>query len=319
LRFGLLAYTAQGRDINLDIQRVVGYRQFCNKIWNAFKLVTNWVRDLPVFELSKSKLIDSAHIHKRDRWILSRLNNATKECQTSLINYQFANATTALFSFFLYDFCDVYLELVKPILYMKLEEYEASISEELKAHAKEGEFEEKLSQKKRITQATLYTVVEQYLRLLHPFMPFLTEELWQRLPSRNMYRTEESIMIAPYPKSQEEWDNSAVEKDMELVKESIHSARSLRSTYRIQNNTKAKFYFKTDSSSIRSLVEDQSDDFCTLAKGECLQYLELSEGMSLPKGHGLTVVSDQLSLLVDLTKLIDVETELSRLSKEVER
>jgi valyl-tRNA synthetase len=298
---------------------VVGYRQFCNKIWNAFKLVTNWVRDLPVFELSKSRLIDSPYIHKRDRWILSRLNNATKECQTSLLNYQFANATTALFSFFLYDFCDVYLELVKPTLYMKVEEYVSSIAEELKKHAKEGEFEEKLSQKKRITQATLYTVLEQYLRLLHPFMPFLTEELWQRLPSRNMYRTEESIMIAPYPKSQEEWDNSAVEKDMELVKESIHSARSLRSTYRIQNNTKAKFYFKTDSSSIRSLVEDQSDDFCTLAKGECLQYLELSEGMSLPKGHGLTVVSDQLSLLVDLTKLIDVETELNRLSKEVER
>lgn len=263
------------------------------------------------------QILYSTVVAKRDRWILSRLNQTTKECQSSLANYAFANATTALFSFFLYDFCDVYLELVKPVLNTKLEDLLAAYPEnEREQHT--AECEERLFQKKRVTHATLYTVLEQYLRLLHPFMPFITEELWQRLPNRRMYRSEETIMTANYPKPDEDWEDVATERNMEIIKEAIHSARSLRSTYRIANNVKAKFFFKTDFPSVRHVMEEQADDFCTLAKGESLHFIELPDG-SLPRGHCITVVSDQLSLLVDLTGLIEVDIELQRLQKEIDR
>lgn len=244
------------------------------------------------------QILYSIDVSKRDRYILSRLNQATNECITSLTNYTFANATTALFSFFLYEFCDVYLELVKPVF--------ANTSEEN-------------YNRRRIAQATIYTVLEQYLRLLHPFMPFLTEELWQRLPNRRQYATAETIMLAPYPKDHDEWTDLESEKDMAIVKELIHSARSLRTQYKIANHVKADFYFKTDSEAVKRAVLEQADDFCTLAKGTFLQFAELAEGQPLPKGYCISVVSDQLSLLVNLTGLIDIDTELVRLSKEVER
>jgi valyl-tRNA synthetase len=112
LRFGLLAYTVQGRDVNLDIKRLVGYRQFCNKIWNAFRFATTYLKEfIPLLGMNR-QILHSVHIATRDKFILSRLNAITNECNSALTNYQFAACTSALHSFFLYDFCDVYLELI---------------------------------------------------------------------------------------------------------------------------------------------------------------------------------------------------------------
>jgi valyl-tRNA synthetase len=245
----------------------------------------------------KNEIMKSSDLSKRDRFILSRLNHITKECQIALMNYSFAGATTALHSFFLYDLCDLYLELVKPIF--------ADLSSEN-------------INRRKMAQATLYLVLEQYLRLLHPFMPYLTEELWQRLPNRKIFTQQETIMLSSYPKDQENWTDLTSEQAMETIKELIHSARSLRVQYKITN--KADFYIKTDSTSLKDSVLAQADDFCTLAKGNFLQWIDLSgEGNSLPKGYCITVVSDQLSLLVNLTGLIDIDTELIRLNKEIER
>ena len=296
LRFGLLAYTLQGRDINLDIQRVVGYRQFCNKIWNAFRFATMYVTDFIPLLAMNYQLLHSLTISPRDRFILSRINATTKEVNHALSTYQFAAATTALYSFFMYDFCDLYLELVKPVF--------ADMSPE-NAH------------RRRTTQATLYTVLEQYLRLLHPLMPFVTEELWQRMPSRAEYMPQETIMLAPYPKVIEEWTDEAAEQHMSLVKEAIHSARSLRVQYKIANHVKANFYFRTESEDVKNAVLEQAVDFCTLAKGNFLQFFPTDQ--EVPKGYCIQVVSDQLSLLVDLTGLIDIDTEIARLTKEIER
>jgi valyl-tRNA synthetase len=247
----------------------------------------------------RNEIVSSSDASQRDRFILSRLNHITKECQSALTNYSFAAATTALHSFFLYDLCDVYLELVKPV-------FADSSSEN--------------SNRKRIAQATLYTVLEQYLRLLHPLMPYLTEELWQRLPNRKLFTQQETIMLSSYPKDQENWTDLTSEQNMETVKELIHSARSLRVQYKIANHIKADFYFKTDSLTLKESILAQADDFCTLAKGNFLQWIDLSgEDSSLPKGYCITVVSDQLSLLVNLTGLIDIDTELIRLKKEIER
>ncbi len=296
LRFGLLAYTLQGRDINLDIQRIVGYRQFCNKIWNAFRFATMYVSDFVPLLAMNRQILHSLAVSKRDIFILSRLNATTNEVNAALANYQFAAATTSLYSFFMYDFCDQYLELIKPVF---------------------ADNSEQNASRKRTTQATLYTVLEQYLRLLHPLMPFVTEELWQRLPHRGYYMDYETIMLAPYPKNIEEWTNEEAEHNMDLIKEAIHSARSLRVQYKIANHVKANFYFRTESEDVKKAVMDQADDFCTLARGNFLQFFDLSQ--EVPKGYCIQVVSDQLSLLVDLTGLIDVDTEIGRLTKDIER
>lgn len=296
LRFGLLAYTVQGRDVNLDIKRVVGYRQFCNKIWNAFRFAVNYVGDFIPSPSMVGEIASSAATSKRDLFILSRLNATIKECNLHIGGYLFGAATSALHSFFLYDVCDVYLELLKPV-----------IADKSEANA----------DKMRMAQTTLYVVLEQFLRLIHPMMPFVTEELWQRLPNRTSLTSVESICVATYPEAVDEWFNPAVEHDMELVKEAIHGARSLRNDYRVPNHVKADFYFRTDSEEIKAALIAQADDFCTLAKGNCFKYVDSSE--ATPKGWCVKVLSDQLSLLVDLSGLIDVETELARLTKEIER
>jgi valyl-tRNA synthetase len=302
LRFGLLAYTAQGRDVNLDILRIVGYRQFCNKIWNAFRFAVTYLQDnfIPIFGMSR-QILHSLFVAPRDMFILSRLNATTIEVNRALETYQFANGTTALHSFLLYDFCDVYLELLKPVF---------NLTETNDQYYRE---------KQRVAQATLYTVLEQYLRLLHPFMPYITEELWQRLPAREQLTEDPSIMLSSYPRDIEEWTNEAAEKAMELVKDTIHAARSLRKQYNLPNHVKADFYFKTDASNFNTILSDQADDFCTLAKGNFLQPLPVEYQENIPSGFCIKLINDQVSLYVNLTGLLDVEAEIARLLKEVDR
>ena len=296
LRFGLLAYTVQGRDVNLDIKRVVGYRQFCNKIWNAFKFTLTYIKGFEPFAGMDQFILGSELAQPRERWIISRLNTTIAECDAAIASYLFGNATSALHSFFLYDVCDVYLEVCKPVF----------------NDLSEGNVEQI-----RITQATLYLVLEAFLRLAHPMMPFLTEELWQRLPLRKLVNGAHSIMVASYPSPTEDWTSAAAEKNMSLVQNTIHGARSLRADYKIANHIKADFYFRTESAELKEALLAQAGDFCTLARGNSLHFLESQQ--DAPKGCCVKVLADNLSLLVDLTGIIDVETEIARLSKEVER
>ena len=244
-----------------------------------------------------ASVLASPHISKRDQFILSRLNNAIIEVTKELNGYQFGAAVSVLHSFFLYDVCDLYLELIKPIMYDDSEENK---------------------NKKNCAQITLYTVIEQFLRLCHPFMPFVTEELWQRLPNRLSLSTSRSIMIASYPKPFESSNsNTNAENDMELIKDLIHGARSLRVDYKIANNAKADYYFKADLKNVQDIVHSQSDDFCNLAKANKLSFLPLDT--DIPKGCCVKVLSEHLSLLIDVTGLIDIDQELTRLSKDTER
>jgi valyl-tRNA synthetase len=163
LRFGLLAYTVQGRDVNLDIKRVVGYRQFCNKLWNAVRFALTYITSdafVPAPAMVAS-LAGHEGLSPRDKYILSRLNETVSECNKQMEAYSFGAVTSALHSFFLYDFCDLYLELCKPVV---------------SSSAPDGPA-------KSAAQMTLFTCLEHFLRLAHPLMPFVTEELWQRLPN----------------------------------------------------------------------------------------------------------------------------------------
>lgn len=210
-------------------------------------------------------------------------------------SYSFAAVTSALHSFFLYDLCDVYLELIKPVVGFGTEEVNPRT--------------------KYVAQATLYTCLEQFLRLAHPLMPFVTEELWQRLPKRTLLTAVPSIMISAYPEAVPQWFNPDAEEAMKIVLECVHAARSLRADYRVDNKVKAEFCFRSESEEIGRAISAQSDDFCTLAKASVF---ERSEG-ELAKGWSIKIVSDKLSIFVNLSGLVDVEAELGRLGKEVER
>ena len=309
LRFGLLAYTVQGRDVNLDIKRVVGYRQFCNKLWNAVRFALTYISD---FTPSGPAFYEAIAVHpgvsKRDLFILSRLSTTVRDVDACLADYNFGTAVSMLHSFFLYDVCDTYVELVKPVLSPWQQDAEAQAQAQAQAPSADRRF---------CAQATLYTVIEQYLRLLHPIMPFVTEELWQRLPNRAALQSTESIMIAPYPAPVLGWISPSVEADMAVVKDAINGARSVRADYKIPNHVKVAFFFRTEAPEVRAALLAQADDFCFLAKAQSLQWLGAQE--EPPAGCSLLVLSDRLTLLVNLTGVVDIDVELTRLGKEAER
>uniref|UniRef100_A0A8C5HE09 valine--tRNA ligase n=1 Tax=Gouania willdenowi TaxID=441366 RepID=A0A8C5HE09_GOUWI len=205
LRFALCAYTSQGRDINLDVNRILGYRFFCNKLWNAVKFTMKTLGDNFVPSLSGEESVS-------DRWILSRLSAAVSLCDAAFKAYDFPTITTSIYNFWLYELCDVYLESVKPV-FSKAEDDSVS------------------QQQAGVCRQTLYTCLEVGLRLLSPLMPFVTEELYQRLPRRQPESDPPSICITSYPEREE----VSVETGMTTI-------RSLRADY---NLVKARADCKT--------------------------------------------------------------------------
>lgn len=289
LRFGLLAYTQQGRDINLDINRLVGYRNFCNKLWNATRFaMSNLEGDFTVDAIAAdASLVANPALSARDRYILSRLNATIISCNKSFAAYEFGELTNALYNFWLYDLCDVYLELTKPVM---------SGSD---------------SDSKRVAQQVLYICLEFGLRLLHPLMPFVTEELWQRLPGK---RSAASISIAQYPLAVDAWTDAAAEANMELVKEVIHAGRSIRAEYGLANSVRPQFFIKCSEDDVLQVLLAQVDDFNTLAKAgetKCL----LSE--EPPKGCAMHSVNDKVQLHVLLAGLVDFANEIAKLEKKL--
>jgi valyl-tRNA synthetase len=241
-------------------------------------------------------VVSDPSVSKRDLYILSRLNLCITESNQHLSEYNFGAVASTLHSFFLYDLCDVYLELIKPIV--------TDTSEENKG-------------RRRCAQIALYTCLEQYLRLCHPLMPFVTEELWQRMPSREAMCSDPSIMIAAYPEPIASYDNPAAEASMDVVKKAIAGARSLRADYKIANHVKADFYFRSDFEDVREALSEQGIDVCTLSKGNFLQYLEKEQ--EAPKGCTVKILNERCSLLVNLTGIIDIAQEIQRMNKEIDR
>ncbi|KAK4493458.1 hypothetical protein RD792_006625, partial [Penstemon davidsonii] len=178
LRFALVSYTAQSDKINLDIQRVVGYRQWCNKLWNAVRFAMSKLGDdyTPPTEIVPAAMPFSC------KWILSVLNKAISKTVLSLDSYEFSDATTAVYSWWQYQLCDVFIELIKTYF---------------------AGNDQAFASERRFAQDTLWLCLDNGLRLLHPFMPFVTEELWQRLPSKIDSARKESIVISEYPSAVE--------------------------------------------------------------------------------------------------------------------
>ncbi|HKR66704.1 MAG TPA: valine--tRNA ligase, partial [Thermoanaerobaculia bacterium] len=196
LRF-TLAVSASGRDIPLGKSRIQGYSAFVNKIWNASRFALMHID----MELKNAGPIDREQLRTVERWILSRLNSVTAEVNKQLSIFRFDEASSALYQFFWHEFCDWYIEMAKPVLLGK--------------HGSE--------QDRRLAKRVLLEVLDRSLRLLHPFMPFVTEEIWQKLGG-----VEPSIMIAPYPVAEEVLEDPEAERMMEAAKAIITTVRNAR-------------------------------------------------------------------------------------------
>ena len=293
LRFGLLAYTVQGRDINLDVQRVVGYRLFCNKLWNATKFALQFVSDFNPTPTMLEDLMASGKLALRDKFMVSKIMNAAATVNECFSNYRFGDAQQAAYSFWMDELCAVYLELIKPVVY--------DTSEENK-------------EKRTAAQTVLWVALESGLRLLHPMMPFVSEELWQRLPGRGTLGSSESetIMLAPYPECNEAWRDPAAEQSMADTLKVINACRSLRSSYNIANKVQTKYFIKA-TGTVEESARAQTDDIMTLGKGSSVS-INVDDS-DIPESVGTVIVDDQLTVMMDIKGLVDYNKEIARINK----
>ncbi|XP_022099146.1 valine--tRNA ligase-like [Acanthaster planci] len=288
LRFALCAYTAQGRDINLDVLRVQGYRFFCNKLWNATKFALKVLGDdftpLREFKLSGSE----SHM---DLWILSKLAGAVKVCEDGWPAYDFPAITTCIHAFWLYDLCDVYLESVKPIM--------------------RGTDATALATSRQV----LYTCLDVALRLISPFMPFLSEELFQRLPRRTQNEPP-SICITPYPETQKHpWYSEQLEAEVSLVQDVIGKARSMRADYNLTKQ-KADTYLRCSDQALADALAPYESLIATLSSASAVHCLV---GAVPPGGCAMATVSDKCEVHLLLKGLVDTEKEIGKLAQRIEK
>jgi len=296
LRFGLLAYTVQGRDVNLDMKRVVGYRLFCNKLWNATKFALQFVSDFQPTANILDELMSSGKMALRDKFMISRLMACCDTVNTCFQNYKFGDAQAASYTYWMNDLCDVYLELIKPVIKDTSEENKDS---------------------RWAAQATLWIALEAGLRILHPMMPFVTEELWQRLPGRGTLGESEteSIMLAQFPLCNEAYSNPGSEQSMETTMNVIKACRSLRQQYNIANKFSTHFFVKVASGQPEDSIKSQIDDIKTLGRASVVD-VNIDED-SIPKSVGIVVVDETTTVLMDIKGLVDYAAEIKKLQKQL--
>jgi len=280
-RFTLAAFAAQGRDIKMSEKRVDGYRHFINKLWNATRFALMHL-DHGYQEL------DLQSLSLPDKWILSRLQQATTDVTAALDSYRFNEAAGAIYNFVWHEFCDWYLEAIKPALYDK-----------------EGQ------EKVEVTRAVLWRVLRDTLVLLHPFIPFVTEEIWHHMPG-----TEGSIMKAAHPAdAAETFQHAESEAEMALVMEVITGIRNVRGEMNIAPSLSLQVQVQSEDEPTRQIITSHQDLIINLAKLDSLTVENLGQR---PKSSATAVVS-RASIFVSLEGIIDFAKETNRLEKEIKK
>jgi valyl-tRNA synthetase len=279
-RFTLAAFTAQGRDIRMSEERIEGYKFFINKIWNATRFS---LMNLEDYDPAVTVAGDDSSL--ADRWIKSRLNRAVAEATCALDEYRFNDAAAAVYQFVWHELCDWYLELAKPALYGKVDQSQ-----------------------KRATQQTLLWVLRDSLKLLHPFMPFVTEEIWQTLIADGT-----SIMENEFPSVNKGFDDPSAESEMELLMEAITRIRNIRGEMAIAPSVKLKVLLTTPLQGAREAFEKGQAYLMNLAN---LEELDISDEITEPEGVA-TAIAGQTRIYVFLAGTIDVEGEKKRLEREI--
>ena len=288
LRFTFASQASNGRDIRFDLHRIEGNRNFCNKIWNATRYVLMQTEGKDV-GLNEN---DPIELSLADRWIRSELQNVAAEVAEHFDKYRFDLAAKTLYEFTWGEYCDWYLELSKPILF----------SDEASDAAKRG------------TRQTLVRVLETLLRLLHPIMPYITEEIWQTIkPLANV--SGDSIMLQPYPVASEELIDTHASDDIEWVKTFIIGIRKIRAEMDIPPSKPLPILLKNWTDADKQRFEANAIFINSLAKVESVQWL--TEDETAPESA--TALCGEMNILIPLAGLIDKEAETARLNKEIEK
>jgi valyl-tRNA synthetase len=286
LRFTFCSLASIGRNIRFDLGRVEGYRNFCNKLWNASRYV------LLNTDEEQIDFGDGAFQYSpADQWILSRLQHTIAQTHHYFASYRFDLLANTLYEFVWHEFCDWYLELSKPVLYDQ----------------------QALGAMKRGTRRTLIHLLDQILKLLHPIMPFITEEIWQRTCKFTSSQNCESIMLSPYPQVNEEFLNPEVEDELAWLKLVIQSIRTIRSEMTISPAKLIPLYLRNVTPTVKARIEKYHSILIALSKLTHIHYMDDDEAIPV----SATAVIGEMELLIPMTGLIDKEAELSRLNKEI--
>ncbi len=289
LRFTFASLASTGRDINFDLKRIEGYRNFCNKIWNASRFVLMNVEGKTIASSANPNLWELP-----EQWIVSRLQKCEKAVQTAFETYRLDLASQAIYDFIWNEYCDWYVELTKPVL------NDETVSDERKAEIR------------RVLLATL----EAALRLAHPIMPFITEEIWQIIaPMLGLAKAGDSIMLASFPVANAQRINDQAESDMTWLQSLIGAVRNIRGEMKLGNAVRLPVLLQGVTDEERASLARIESQFKALAKVERLEFLGNDEKAPLSSSS----VIGQAVVYVPMKGLIDPTVELARLNKELEK
>ena len=281
LRFTLITGNAPGNDMRFYWERVEASRNFANKVWNASRFI------MMNMEKAEVKDVDFSKLTLADRWILSKVNTLAKDMTENLDKFELGIAASKVYDFIWEEFCDWYIEMVKPRLYKDEDETKA------------------------VALWTLKTVLINALKLLHPYMPFVTEEIFT-----NLQDEEESIMISSWPEFKDEWNFEKDEKAVDTIKAAVRGIRNLRAEMNVPNSKKATVYVVSEKEEVRSIFEDAKVFFATL--GFASEVIIQSDKTGIAEDAVSTVIHDAV-IYMPFAELVDIEKEVERLKKELKR
>ena len=287
LRYTYYSLASTGRDINFDVGRIEGFRNFCNKIWNAARYVLMNCEDQDCGQTNGEVELSLA-----DQWIISRLQQAEHAVEHGINHYRLDLTSQALYDFIWNEYCDWYLELSKPVLWDE--------------NASDAQ--------KRGTRRTLIRVLETTLRLAHPLMPFITEEIWQKV--RDLAgATGDTIMHAPYPEADDSKINHNAIENIEWLKKVIIGVRNIRGEMNIAPSIKLPLYFSNGSQQDHQRLNDTQTFLIKLAGLDTVHWLEADQEAPM----AATALVGEMEILVPMAGFIDKDAEVSRLNKEIEK
>ena len=286
LRLTLITGNAPGNDMRFYWERVESSRNFANKVWNASRFM------LMNFEQAAEKGISIdgvslADLTQADKWILSKMNRLTKDVTENIDKYELGIAVSKIYDFNWEEFCDWYIEMVKPRLYNDEDKTKAA------------------------ALWTLKTVLINALKLLHPYMPFITEEIFC-----NVQNEEESIMISKWPEYKDEWNFEEDEKAVELIKEAVRGIRNTRTGMNVPPSRKAKVFVVSESEEVRNIFENSKAFFATL--GYASEVAVQSDKTGIAE-DAVSVLIHQAALYMPFADLVDIDKEIERLTKEEDK
>ncbi len=278
LRLTLITGNAPGNDMRFYWERVEASRNFANKIWNASRFIMMNMEKADTAEVDLSKLTQA------DRWILSKVNTLAKEATENLEKFEMGIAADKIHSFIWEEFCDWYIEMVKPRLWNDEDETKAAAI------------------------WTLKTVLIQSLKLLHPYMPFITEEIFC-----NLQDEEASIMVSDWPVFKEEWNFATDEAAVDTIKAAVRGIRNIRTEMNVAPSKKATVYVVSDKEAVRKIFEDSKVFFATLGYASEVHVQADKSGIA---DDAVSVLIHDAALYMPFAELVDIEKEIERLTKE---